>query len=527
MSLRTTQQYIEVLAPGSGALRVTRQYIEILAKAPIAEIVTDSLTFVDEVIVDIGRVPFPSLPINDIIVWGEEFGWLVGNLEPYDEIVLVESIDFTINRFSLSDTLTFSENRILSETFDLIISDTITFTEVRGLLLNKYSVSDVITFTEDIDVFEIVRTVFDELVFDEEFTSEYGGLAASVYETLIFTEVFYSLSPEYYNLLDSLNLSETVGLIAPYNLSVITLMNWFYNEQGFPYRYLGDSFAEYITRELIGTRYKNDGLTITETIGVVLEKATADSETVTDSIVFTEEFSIVENSPDTLVFVETIIIDQCVSISDSIIFIDTVTKSLNFAQTSTESLGLVDEFTYTLINSLTTKIYSPFIGDTTDSTAPSPPPLEEETYTYYNNVQIFYPIETMATLIELHGPDLGDIDRVGHSRINVETRGGTLIVYADPIWPRSRSLVLNFNGINDTQGSALLDLFNSSLGVEIGIRDWYGRVWSGIVTNPDTALIQNHNCDFSIQLEADCVRLFSNSPDDDLAFSETIAHEVL
>ena len=84
--------------------------------------------------------------------------------------------------------------------------------------------------------------------------------------------------------------------------------------------------------------------------------------------------------------------------------------------------------------------------------------------------QLFYPAEGVVTdSVTLRAPNLGNKDRLSFNRILRETRGGTLIVFADPIWPKIQTLVLTFSGLRSVQAQQLLAFLETHLGEEIGL----------------------------------------------------------
>ena len=85
----------------------------------------------------------------------------------------------------------------------------------------------------------------------------------------------------------------------------------------------------------------------------------------------------------------------------------------------------------------------------------------------------------MTDSVTLRAPNLGNKDRLSFNRIVRETRGGTLIVFADPIWPKLETLVLSFSGLSSTQSQQLLAFLETHLGEEIGLLDWEGPVLAG------------------------------------------------
>jgi hypothetical protein len=102
----------------------------------------------------------------------------------------------------------------------------------------------------------------------------------------------------------------------------------------------------------------------------------------------------------------------------------------------------------------------------------------------------------------LRNPELGNKDRLQFNRISRETRGGTLIVYADSIWPKIQVQVLTFTGLSKEQAAGLLTFMSVHLGREIGFVDWEHRLWRGVITNPNDAVVQDgRGCMYSASLE--------------------------
>jgi hypothetical protein len=82
-----------------------------------------------------------------------------------------------------------------------------------------------------------------------------------------------------------------------------------------------------------------------------------------------------------------------------------------------------------------------------------------------------------------------------------ETRGGTLIVYADPIWPQTQTLALSFSGLTRTEAQNLLTFLETYLGLEIGLLDWEQRYWKGVIMTPDHPVIEDSRGRFSASFE--------------------------
>lgn len=168
-------------------------------------------------------------------------------------------------------------------------------------------------------------------------------------------------------------------------------------------------------------------------------------------------------------------------------------------------LGVTQAAAYTLIVGSTICDYSPFVGTSSDPNAPTPP---SETIDGLMSVieapfQLVYPADGSAVTdsVTLKTPNLGNLDRLAFNRVLRETRGGTLIVFADPIWPKLQTLVLSFSGLKQTEAMAVLTFIEAHLGLEIGLIDWEHRFWKGVIINPDTPIIEDGRDSFTVSLE--------------------------
>ncbi len=88
----------------------------------------------------------------------------------------------------------------------------------------------------------------------------------------------------------------------------------------------------------------------------------------------------------------------------------------------------------------------------------------------------------------LRNPDFGNKDSVESRRINRKTRGGDLIVMRDPIWPTTEILDMTFSYLKEKQVNAIVEFLKMSLGQQIGLTDYEGRTWTGIIISPTEAI---------------------------------------
>jgi hypothetical protein len=171
-----------------------------------------------------------------------------------------------------------------------------------------------------------------------------------------------------------------------------------------------------------------------------------------------------------------------------------------------DTIPLADSFTFTLIKSNTHRTYSPFVGSGPGEAIPA-------SYTEAGATPGFrlqYPGSgTVTDELVLKAPNLGNIDRLQHTRINRETRGGTLIVYRDPIWPKIESILVSFSGLTQDEGDALLLFMDTHIGQEIRMIDWEDRLWRGVIMQPNDPVVQDskgcRSCTASFEFEGELV----------------------
>ena len=133
---------------------------------------------------------------------------------------------------------------------------------------------------------------------------------------------------------------------------------------------------------------------------------------------------------------------------------------------------------------------------------PIPPTLQGPFPGVTSPFALIYPATGAAEdTVELRPPNLGNKDRLSFDRINRESRGGTLKVFADPDWPKIQTLVLNFSALNRDQAYELIRFMRDHLGLEVKVSDWEQRVWKGVITKPSDPVIQDSKNSYSASFE--------------------------
>lgn len=116
-------------------------------------------------------------------------------------------------------------------------------------------------------------------------------------------------------------------------------------------------------------------------------------------------------------------------------------------------------------------------------------------------VRLTYPYVSPSLTLDLRNPDFGNQDRLSFDRINRETRGGTLIMFVDPDWPKQTTLNVTINALRKTQVDSLLSLLHQSVGKEVGYRDHENRQWRGIIITPEAVVTQEGKDQYRVTFE--------------------------
>ncbi|MHA1935877.1 MAG: hypothetical protein ACW97A_11390, partial [Candidatus Thorarchaeota archaeon] len=177
-----------------------------------------------------------------------------------------------------------------------------------------------------------------------------------------------------------------------------------------------------------------------------------------------------------------------------------------------DTLDIGHTLTYYLPDPCDDKAYTPFIGESTDSFNPTPPEDELDYIPRLPDGERFlllYPAMGESTdIVELRAPNLDNRDRQSFTRINRETRGGRLTIFADPTWPKIQALVLSFSGLTKTEVDDVQQFMVDHIGKEVGIIDWEGTQWVGIITTPSERAVQDgRGCQWTITFEFEGVIL--------------------
>jgi hypothetical protein len=181
---------------------------------------------------------------------------------------------------------------------------------------------------------------------------------------------------------------------------------------------------------------------------------------------------------------------------------------------ASNNLTLKHASAFTLINDRTKCDYSPFIGTLGPDTVPprlTLPQAKSPALDPSIRFRLVYPpFDEGANVdtLDLRAPTFGNRERLQMTRVARETSGGTLTVFADPIWPKVHTLQMQFTALKVAQARGILDFIERWLGLEIGIYDYEGRVWKGVIINPDEAVVQDGRESYSATIEFEAERVY-------------------
>ena len=294
------------------------------------------------------------------------------------------------------------------------------------------------------------------------------------------------------------------------------------------YTIVHNGLGDLITQQLIGIRAQDNLFNVSDEIDYVFLKTNSRPETVTADSIVSDFTSLDQNVSGATGITAIITFGQIITqevgrgITDDITITQSITEIRRSNVTVTSSLSLSDTTDFTKNendrNILCT--YTPFVGVTSDENAPIPPPSVSPTLIPLSQITLTCP--AASTTITMRNPEHGDKDISQFQRINRETRGGTLVVFSDPIWPRTQKLLLEFTGLTEEKGQEFLTFLNLSLGQYVELTDWDSNVWGGILTSPQSPIVRDGECKVFATVEFEGGRLSLQTITDTLSLTDQI-----
>jgi len=174
---------------------------------------------------------------------------------------------------------------------------------------------------------------------------------------------------------------------------------------------------------------------------------------------------------------------------------DTVFLTSLWNRLIVDDIGIGHALTWFDDSPCTRKSYTPFQGENTVNEVFDQPPANlpiVQKDASIDRFTLYYPShDAVSRELIFRAPELDNRDRNAYTRVSQETRGGSLIVYADPIWPKIRSMVVTITGLLKAEVDAYQEFTYATVGQQIEICDWEGRLWAGVIMNPDEPVVQD------------------------------------
>jgi hypothetical protein len=242
---------------------------------------------------------------------------------------------------------------------------------------------------------------------------------------------------------------------------------------------------------------------VTQNLGFTQHTSTPlPTQHVTSTLNFVQE-SPIGNVDNTLNFVQSVAFSKSLTARSTMNLVSTMTRIMIYNRTLTHANVVGHALTWYEDSPCGRKQYTPFQGENTIPLDVSPPkdtlgdPQGED-----NTFKLYQPYLGVHTSeIEIRQPELDNRDRNAFSRVSQETRGGKLLVFADPIWPKVRTLAVTVVGLTETKVNEFQAFILATVGQEIGLTDWEGRLWKGIITNPNDNATQDGRARWTITFE--------------------------
>ena len=379
----------------------------------------------------------------------------------------------------LTDSLNLTSVSTVANIHSKILIDTLTFTDwvnfpLHISILDTMSLSDLAERAMYIHLLESLS--FNEVLLDLAVYGDFIPLGDSLglIDTLVFD------ANKFKHLLDTMSITDA----NTYRLSV---MNELLQQNLWLASLVDAHWPRYATA--------SDTLSLVDKAGIGKEVSIIQTLGLTSTAFHRKSFA------DTLNLVQTVLQGKGKTLADVLTLTQTHQVRLACLRSIVQTLGLGHALTYFLLNPCTNKEFIPFGGETSFDSSPLitiTQPQDDPTQVRF---RLAFPAEVPLEFVNIRAPDPGNIDRLAFNRVNRETFGGSLVVYADPTWPKIQTVHVSFSGLDKDTIEDVQNFFNLHLGQEISIIDWEGREWFAIITTPSEQGTQNNTDNWSISFE--------------------------
>lgn len=403
-----------------------------------------------------------------------------------DTLALVDTADdFKIVSESVSSILSLSDAASASHVAVISISDTLSLVDLAHETPETLSVHDTLSIVDTAVVTPVV-VVVDTLALTWTINVVHA-FGASVTDTLSLVDVAVGTGGDVQIVHDSLVLVQSATETGPWYADAADVLNLIQSV----------SFDQALINITV-----NDPLSIFDSASLGRDEIVSDVMTITD----TASHSVLYVT-DTLTMVDHVSIEHDIIVSDGNpfggilqhnIFSHTVFVNQITSYTASTEIEL-GQSVAAWVESPQDCTYAPFIGATADLDVVVPP-ATQPTLTS-GTLTLTWPFVSPSLTVILKNPEYDNKFQYQPTRINRETRGGSLIIFADPVWPKLKKLEFTVTYLQGIQMQNLQAFLLASIGQTIGLLDWEGQQWKGIILNPDAEISNPQRGNWSIGLQ--------------------------
>jgi hypothetical protein len=439
-------------------------------------------------------------------------------------VTFTQTVAYTQNPQYLTalNSIAFTQTARIPDVLLAVALNTVTFTQTIVRAGTEYvTASSALIFVDQADAtlngkLTVSRSVLSTIDFTQTATDTVPFKVGIAESTVTFTQSILAIFPRSLTASSSLEFLQgirhtPISVFAESDLSEIF---WTVPEEG-NVTPVSAGFQQTVGLTQISGQAPPDSRINFEQRADVVHIRAADgiSKTATSTVTFSQVAQVTYGGDSVITFTQTATADLCKPTKSTVEFTQAVALEAITTRTTTSTI----EFSQSAFHTLTRA------GEMCNAQNGVVPSL-----THYSDVQFAYPITSPTHTLTLRGPELGNRERMQFQRINRETRGGTLIVFADPIWPKNDHLVMDFVGLTETETSQVRSFIKTTLGKQVTLRDWEGRRWVGVIVSPDNPVVRDGAlCMNTVTIELEGHAGYDTTASSTVTFTQTAVSTVI
>ena len=480
MTLRATQQYVEVAELGVSKLRATQQYVEVAEVGDSKSRVTQQYV---EVLLQAGSGTEYTKSVSDTMSLSDS-GWYANDYEESitSAMSLTDTVAYTGIPFreSLADDVSITDTVVHSGDWSRSVDDSMSMTGDVSLL--HKTPSDTMTLTDGV-VYLLQAGGFQPMAHTMTLTQTATAFGSNTVE-------------------DPMTLTQSLGVIGPIVVSVETSLS------------LQDNISE-----CSGAPW--DTIEVSHTLSMASTVGIGRPMSVTDTLNLTDEAERVNTLSQGLNFHHIVSAGVGKGVSNTMSLSQDIDSESAFGRAIVHDNIVQDAMAYYVDGSCTDKRYNRFEGSGPEDG------IKESPLTFEAN----FILETLSgakTKLALRSPETDDRQRLGVSKVNRETAGGELNFFSDPSWPKISTLLFTIVAITDGKGSCpdklteLMAFLQTNLGLEVLLHDWEGISWRGVITTPNEVAVEDRDGYWTFSFEFEGQALEGSQGDQELDIQDTV-----